>query len=73
MLSVHLCIPPVNFLMAGQIITKNGTYIMAPELISTPYFRNPLRQSVCLYVYPINVARQQLSETLPLQLIQTQQ
>jgi hypothetical protein len=38
-------------------------YIMAPEPISTAYFINPSHQSVCLYVYPLIVARQRLEQT----------
>jgi hypothetical protein len=32
---------------------KFGMYIMAPQPISTAYFTNLSRQSVCLYVYPL--------------------
>jgi hypothetical protein len=35
-------------------------YIMAPEPISTAYFINASHRSVCLYMYPIHVARQRL-------------
>jgi hypothetical protein len=42
--------------MAEPIFMKLGMYIMAPEPISTAYFINPSRQSVCLYVYPRIVA-----------------
>jgi hypothetical protein len=37
---------------------KLGMYIMAPEPISTAYFINPYKQSVCQYVYPPIIARQ---------------
>jgi hypothetical protein len=33
---------------------------MTTEPISTAYFINPSNQSMCLYVYPANAARQQL-------------
>jgi hypothetical protein len=39
-------------------------YIMAPEPISTAHFINPSHQSVCLYVYPPNVARQGLGKNV---------
>jgi hypothetical protein len=39
-------------------------YIITPEAISLVYFINPSRQSVCLYVYVINVARQRLSKNI---------
>jgi hypothetical protein len=42
-----------------------GTYIMAPEPISTVYFINPCHQSVCLYVNPRFVARQRLGIHVP--------
>jgi hypothetical protein len=35
---------------------------MALEPISTAYFINPSHHSVCLYVYPHNVARQRLGK-----------
>jgi hypothetical protein len=38
---------------------KLGLYIMTPEPISAACFINPSHQSVCLYVYPSIVARQQ--------------
>jgi hypothetical protein len=50
--------------MAEPIYMKLGTYIMAPEPISTAYFINPSHQSVCLYVYSLNVARQWLSKNV---------
>jgi hypothetical protein len=37
---------------------KLDMYIMAAEPISTAYFINTSHQSVCLYVYPLIVARQ---------------
>jgi hypothetical protein len=40
---------------------KLGMCIMAPEPISTAYFINAYRQSVCLYVY---VARQRLGKNV---------
>jgi hypothetical protein len=39
-------------------------YIMAPEPISTAYFTNPSHQSLCLCVYPLIVARQQLGKNV---------
>jgi hypothetical protein len=48
--------------MAEPIFIKLGTCIMAPEPISTAYFMNPSHQSVCLYLYPPLVARQQLGK-----------
>jgi hypothetical protein len=46
---------------------------MAPEPISTVYFINPSQQSVCLYVYPLIVARQRLGKTVTAGRIYTQQ
>jgi hypothetical protein len=44
---------------------KFGVYIVAPEPITTAYFINPSHQSVCLYVYPLNVvARQRLGKNV---------
>jgi hypothetical protein len=37
---------------------------MAPEPISTVYFINPSHQSVCLYVYPLLVARYRLRKSV---------
>jgi hypothetical protein len=60
-----LCIcvsPPIN---SEPIVMKVGM-CMPPEAISAAYFINPSHQSVCLYVYPSIVARQQLGKkTLP--------
>jgi hypothetical protein len=50
--------------MPETIFMKLGTYIMAPEPISTAYFVYPSQQSVYLYVYPPTVARQRLGENL---------
>jgi hypothetical protein len=57
-----LCISPYQLWMAEPIFMKLGMYIMAPEPISVAYFMNPYRQSVCLYVYPLTVATQQLTK-----------
>jgi hypothetical protein len=46
---------------------------MAPEPISTAFFINPSHKSVCLYLYPLIVARQRLGKKLPQQRIYTQQ
>jgi hypothetical protein len=51
--------------MAEPIFMKLGMYIMAPEPISTAYFVNTSRLSVCLYVYPSFVARQRLGKNVP--------
>jgi hypothetical protein len=50
--------------MGEPIFTKRGMHIMAPEPISTAYFINPSHQSVCLYVYPLIVARQRLGKNV---------
>jgi hypothetical protein len=70
MLSVCLWIPPVNLWMAEPIFIKLGMYIMAPEPISTTYFINLSRKSVCLYVYSsffffVVIARQQVEKHVP--------
>jgi hypothetical protein len=41
-------------------------YVMAPEPISKAYFINPSHQSVCLYVHPPLVCRQQLCRNPPI-------
>jgi hypothetical protein len=51
--------------MAEPVFMKRGMYVMTPEPISTLYFVNPSHQSVCLYVYPIVVARQRLDKSVP--------
>jgi hypothetical protein len=56
--------PPINFRLSEQIFKKLGTHIMAPQPISTTYFRNPSQQSVCLYVYRPFVARQRLHKNV---------
>jgi hypothetical protein len=35
-----------------------GMHVMTPEPVSTEYFVNPSYKSVCLYLYPLIVARQ---------------
>jgi hypothetical protein len=49
---------------AEPIFMKLGTHIMATEPISTAYFINPSNLSVCLYVYPLIVARQRLGRNV---------
>jgi uncharacterized protein (DUF486 family) len=44
------------------MFVKVGMYNMPPGAISTVYFINPSHQSVCLYVYPLIVARQRLGK-----------
>jgi hypothetical protein len=39
-----------------------GTYITAPEPMSTAYLKNPSHQSVRLYVYPPIIAKQRLGK-----------
>jgi hypothetical protein len=56
--------PPINFWMPEPIFMKPGMYIMAPEPISMAYFINPSHQSLCLYVYPPNVAKQRLGKNV---------
>jgi hypothetical protein len=48
--------------MPEPVFTKLGMYIMALKPISTAYFINPPDKSVCLYVYPLIVARQRLDK-----------
>jgi hypothetical protein len=50
--------------MAETNFMKLGTYITAPEPISTAYFINLSHQPVCLYVYPHILARQQLGKNV---------
>jgi hypothetical protein len=63
MLSVCLCVPPINFWMPEPVI-KFDICIMAPESISTACFINLSHQFVCLYVYPLLVARQRLGKNV---------
>jgi hypothetical protein len=53
-----LCIPLLTSECLNQSM-KLGTYIMAPESISTAYFIN-----LCLYVYPPTTARQCLGKNV---------
>jgi hypothetical protein len=63
--SLCLCIPISTFGYLNQSSWNLVcTYIMAPEPISMAYFINPTHQSVCLYVYPPIIARQQLSRNI---------
>jgi hypothetical protein len=55
MLSVCLCIPPINFGIVQPNFMKLGIYIMPLEPISTACFINHCHQSVCLYVYPLSL------------------
>jgi hypothetical protein len=58
-----LCVsPPINYWMPKPIFMKVSMYIMAPESITTAYFMNSSHQSVCLYMYPLFVARQRLGK-----------
>jgi hypothetical protein len=50
--------------MPEPIFMKLGTYIEAPEPISTAYLKNHSHQSVFLYVYPPIVARQRLGRNV---------
>jgi hypothetical protein len=64
---LHVCgceSPLINFWMREPIFMKLGMYIIAPEPISTAYFINPSHQSVCLYVYPLIVAKQRLGRRI---------
>jgi hypothetical protein len=55
--------PPINIRMPEQFLRNLVcTYIMVPESISTVYFIYPSHPLMCLYVYPLIVARQQLGE-----------
>jgi hypothetical protein len=49
--------------MGEPVFMKPGVYtcVIAPEPISIAYFTNPSNQPVCLYVYPLMVARQWIS------------
>jgi hypothetical protein len=51
--------------MPEPIFMQLYMYIMPPEPISTAYSINPSHQSVCLYVYPLIVARKRLSKNIP--------
>jgi hypothetical protein len=43
-LCVTLCIPPINFWTPESIFMKLGTYVTAPEPISTAWLKNPSHQ-----------------------------
>jgi hypothetical protein len=64
-----LCVrktPSITFWMSQSIFMKLGDmYIMAPELISTAYFINPSRQTVCLCILTF-IARQRLGKHHPM-------
>jgi hypothetical protein len=51
--------------MPEPVFMKLGMHIMAPEVISMAYFINTSHQSVCIYVYPLIVARQRLVKHIP--------
>jgi hypothetical protein len=53
--------PPIGFCMPEPIFMKLGTYITAPEPISTAQLKNLFHQFVCPYVYPPIVPRQRHS------------
>jgi hypothetical protein len=66
-LAVHVSVcvfPLINFWMPEPIFMELGMHVMAREPISTAYFMNPSHQSVCLYVYPLIVARQRLGKNV---------
>jgi hypothetical protein len=50
--------------MPEPFFMKLGTYIIAPEPISTAYFINPSHQSVCLCMYSLIVARQRIGNNV---------
>jgi hypothetical protein len=58
--------PLINLWTPEPIFMKLGTYITAPEPISTALLKYPSHQYVCLYVYPPIVARQQLGKNPPI-------
>jgi hypothetical protein len=64
MLYVYLCFPLTNFRTPEQIFMKLVMYIMAPEPISTVYFKNPSHKPVSLCILPA-VARQRLGKHVP--------
>jgi hypothetical protein len=49
--------------MPEPIFIKLGTYITAPEPMSTAYLKYPSHQPVCLYVYTPIVARKRLGKS----------
>jgi hypothetical protein len=50
--------------MPEPIFMKLGMYIMTPEPISAAHFINPSYQPVCLYVYPLIVAKQRFDKNV---------
>jgi hypothetical protein len=44
---------------------KLGMYVMVPGPISAAYIINHPHQCVCLYMYPLTVARQRLDKNVP--------
>jgi hypothetical protein len=48
--SVCVSPPPINFRMTNPIFIKLYMYTIAPKQISTVYFINLYRQSMCLYL-----------------------
>jgi hypothetical protein len=56
LVAVCRCIPRIEFWMPEPIYMKLAVSIMAPEPISTA--------SVCLNVYPTNVARQRFGKNI---------
>jgi hypothetical protein len=55
---VCVCVSlPINVWTPEPIFMKLGTDITAPEPISSAQLNDPSYQSVCLYLYPLIVAR----------------
>jgi hypothetical protein len=63
MLSVCLCFLHINLWKSEPIFMKLGICVMVPKPIPSTYYINPSHQSVCLYVHPPIVAKQQLGKT----------
>jgi hypothetical protein len=62
----------IDFWIPEPIFKKLGMYTVGSKPIWA-CFINPSLQSVCLYVYPLIIARQRFGKTLPLRRIHMQQ
>jgi hypothetical protein len=50
--------------MSEAVFMKLGTYVTAPEPISTVYFLNVSHQPVCLYLYRHIIDRQRFAKNV---------
>jgi hypothetical protein len=69
-LRVSVYLPLINFWTTEPIFLKLVMYITAPKPMSTAYFIDPSHQSLCLYVYPLQLLGNVSVDMIPRQQIQ---